>query len=227
GFLMFGTRARLLRANIELARAATEQERQQVLIVNTELRLLQAQIEPHFLFNTLSNIIGLIHKEPDLAEQTLLNLTTLLRSSLDRTRSAETTLAEEIEISRAYLEIHSIRMQGRLRYNIDYDPAIKNLPLAPLLVQPLVENAIKHGIDPLEQGGEISISASVEDNCAIICVADNGRGIDPHKPPSTHSTGLANVRDRLDALYHNNASLKLAENPPSGVRATLTLPLST
>jgi LytS/YehU family sensor histidine kinase len=207
-----------------LAQADADRARQEKLLTQTELKLLQAQIEPHFLFNTLSNIAGLIHSDPDAAEQTLLNLTTLLRSSLKRTRADATTLKEELEIARAYLDIQAIRMHGRLRYTIKSDPQLDLCPLPPLLVQPLVENAIKHGIDRSEEGGSIGIAVRATGNQIEIMVSDTGSGINPDAPVSGTGTGLKNVRERLRALYQGQATLTLTENQPHGMMATLCLP---
>jgi signal transduction histidine kinase len=225
GFAIFSTRGRLNAVEAELAHAEAERERQEKLLMQTELRLLQAQIEPHFLFNTLSNIAGLIHKQPDAAESTLLNLTTLLRATLKRTRQAETSLGEEIEIARAYLEIQAIRMQGRLQYEIHCDASSLALPLQPLLVQPLVENAIKHGIDPCETGGTITIDIKHQGDMLTITVTDTGCGVDsPHDTAGT-GTGLKNVRERLQGLYGDSAQLLLTDNEPRGMIATLHIPV--
>jgi sensor histidine kinase YesM len=225
GFAIFSTRGRLIAVEAELAQASAHRERQEKLLTQTELKLLQAQIEPHFLFNTLSNIAGLIHQDPAAAEQTLLNLTTLLRSSLKRTREDATTLAEELEIAQAYLEINAIRMQGRLSYHILCDPQLSNLPLPPLLVQPLIENAIKHGIDPKEEGGSIDVSARIEDNKVHIDITDTGAGIDANQATAGTGTGLKNVRERLRVLYGDRGDLTLTDNQPHGMIATLVLPL--
>ena len=232
GFILFSTRARLMETQARLAAAEIEQERQARLILQTELKLLQAQIEPHFLFNTLSNIAGLIHTKPDIAEETLLNLTTLLRSSLSRTRQTETTLKDELDIARAYLEIHKTRMQGRLEYDIDTPSVdIEDFPVPPLLVQPLVENAIKHGIDPKEAGGTVRVSVESDANELRINVSDDGDGIASTQSStgqsSTGGTGLANVRNRLSTLYGPKASLSLRERPSGGVDAELALPRNT
>ncbi len=227
GFVMFGTRSRLAEAQAALARAEAEQQRQSELLALTELKLLQAQIEPHFLFNTLSNIAGLIRKDPDGAEKTLHNLTRLLRASLNRTRAEATTLAEELSIAEAYLDIHGIRMQDRLHFSIDADEDTLACQVPPLLVQPLVENAIRHGIDPLEQGGEVGVRARREDATLCITVSDNGHGmaVTGTRDTSGTGTGLRNVRERLRALYGDQARLTLADAAPHGVVATLRLPV--
>ena len=224
GFLLFGTHSRLLQAQAELATANAEHAQREKLLTETELKLLQAQIEPHFLFNTLSNIASLIHEEPATAEKTLLNLTTLLRATLDRTRSETTTLAQELQIASAYLEIQATRMRGRLTYEVinHTDSATTKLP--PLIVQPLIENAVKHGIEPSETGGHIKVEVDTVGDHLEIQVHDNGLGFpgaDQNKPAST---GLPNVRERLSALFED-ASLKLTEPESGGVCATLRIPL--
>lgn len=228
GMVIFTTRAQLVNTEAELARVEGEKHAQDKLLLETELKLLQAQIEPHFLFNTLSNVVGLIHTDPDSAEKTLLNLTTLLRSSLQRTRESSITLAEEFEIVRAYLEIQAMRMGARLSFSIspadtDENFELLHWPLAPLLVQPLVENAIKHGIDPDENGGEINVEASVDEKKLIIKISDTGVGFGGGSQSGT-GTGLTNVRQRLTALYGPDASMTINENKPSGIEVILIIP---
>lgn len=126
GYLVFQSRSHLARVEAKLANAAVLQEQQQRTLKTSELKLLQAQIEPHFLFNTLSNIVGLVHTNPDGAEKALINLTTLLRSSLDQTRQSSTSLKEELALVDAYLAIQTIRMPNRLSYR--FDPPIRALP---------------------------------------------------------------------------------------------------
>ena len=133
------------------ARAAVL-ERQAVV---AQLRALQAQIEPHFLFNTLANVVSLVDTQPADAKRMLERLIELLRGSLSASRAQHTTLGHEADLCRAYLDILAIRMSGRLRYDIDVEPALRALPVAPLLLQPLVENAIKHGLEPKVEGGRV------------------------------------------------------------------------
>lgn len=232
GVAVFQTHGRLASAKAALAEADVVRQKQEKALLSAELKLLQAQIEPHFLFNTLSNVVGLIHVDPAAAEKTLLNLTTLLRSSLNRTREASVTLAEEMAIVRAYLEIQAIRMSGRLEFQFEpseheMEKTLLNWPLPPLLVQPLVENAIKHGIDPSETGGSVIIKTKIIDTGIQIEIIDTGIGIDPNRSDaggSGLSTGLSNVRGRLQALYGAQASLALEDNEPSGLKVTLKLP---
>ncbi len=152
----------------------------------------------------------------------LLNLTKLLRASLQQTRENITTLADELELVQAYLEIQAIRMDTRLVFQFHIDPSVRSLPIAPLLLQPLVENALKHGIDPLEQGGEIIINAVAREQSAFtVSVSDTGVGI---AATTSGGIGIKNVQQRLQARYGDNASLSFTENQPRGTVATLTLP---
>jgi sensor histidine kinase YesM len=230
GSAIFVVRNQLLAAQAQLAEAEMQQHAQEKLLLETELKLLQAQIEPHFLFNTLSNVVGLIHKNPQAAEETLLDLTTLLRSSLQRTRDSTVTLDQELAIVEAYLKIQSIRMQDRLHYEFipaeivqagsDLHQQMKSHALPPLLLQPLVENAVKHGIDPSEAGGSVTISVATKDKQLQIIVADTGVGM---SSSAQAGTGLDNVRQRLRALYGDRASLSVTENKPSGVVVELNI----
>ncbi|MEM7077003.1 MAG: histidine kinase [Pseudomonadota bacterium] len=221
GFLVIGTRARLLETEAALAQAEAERERQERLISDQSLKVLQAQIEPHFLFNTLTNIAALIRTDAVAAEAMLENLTTLLRSSLDRTRESETTLAQELTIVDAYLSIHATRMQDRLRYQIDHDKSLDDMALPPLTIQPLVENAVKYAIDPREEGGHIHISTQRTADGVEIAVADDGPGIDPASSPT--GTGIRNVRERIRMLL-TGATLKIEQIPSGGLRAVIHVP---
>ena len=225
--------ARLLLARAELSEAQTKRHIQDKQLLDTELKLLQAQIEPHFLFNTLSNIVGLIRTQPEAAEQTLLNLTTLLRASLKRTRAQSVTLGEELTIVKAYLDIQKTRMQDRLHFDFSpeqwvNDDLLSQWPLPPLLIQPLVENAIKHGIDPSETGGSVRVSAHCKNDELHIIVADTGVGIDTGKITQKNTladgTGLSNVRNRLHALYEGRGSMKISDNSPTGLVVEVRIP---
>ena len=224
GFVVVNTRQRLADAREELANLRAEQLARQREFLETELKLLQAQIEPHFLFNTLSNVVGLVRSNPDAAEKTLLNLSTLLRSSLQRTRADAVSLGEELEIVRAYLDIQSIRMLDRLRFTVDVeDPALLSWPLPPLLIQPIVENAVCHGIDPAESGGRIQVTVKREGQRLLIRIADTGVGIGSGSSIG-EGTGLTNVRNRLGRLYGDQAEIEFRENSPSGVVVDIRIP---
>jgi signal transduction histidine kinase len=214
--LMAEQRTRLKQA--ELARALDQQR-----LDEARLKMLQAQIEPHFLFNTLSNILNLIEEDPGTARTMLADLTRLLRRSLQRARLDSLSLAEEFADIRAYIEIQAQRMGPRLRCSFDVDPELESVRIAPYLVQPLVENAIRHGLEPQVGGGELRLGARRQGKALTIEVADTGRGLRADHPPGV---ALANIRARLAALYGEGAELTLHPNAPSGVIARLRLPLA-
>jgi sensor histidine kinase YesM len=184
----------------------------------TELRLLQAQIEPHFLFNTLSNVLSLLDTDVKKGQVMLLNLTQYLRLTLDKSRSEITTLDQELDTVRAYMNIHKVRMGDRLEFSIDMSDDLKKTPLPPMLIQPLVENAIKHGLEPKVSGGRINIFIGRENGMLRIVIADTGEGISEN---AGDGVGLSNIRQRLKSLYGEKANLILKQNDPCGVTAVL------
>ena len=169
-----------------------------------------AQIEPHFLFNTLANTIGLITTAPNQAIHMLENLTSLLRVSLKRTRGTKTTLGEELAILEAYLAIQKIRLGRRLRYTITDNPAFHQAELAPLLLQPLVENAVMHGIEPSPDGGLVKIDISRGKEGLNITISNTGASFEP-TANSTPGYGLKNVEERIAALYGDKAKLMITQ----------------
>ncbi len=185
------------------------------------LRLLQAQIEPHFLFNTLSNVLSLIDTDPVKGKRMLSDLIHYLRTSLSRTLPNTTTLGQEMEMVRTYLSIQQVRMGERLSFVIDLPVALSEYPLPPMLLQPLVENAIKHGLEPLVEGGEVFVGASEEDGKVRITIADTGAGLSSYEQAGI---GLANVRERIRLIYEEKGRLILEENTPHGVRAIIEVP---
>jgi sensor histidine kinase YesM len=202
----------------ELRRMAAERQ-----LVETQLRMLQAQIEPHFLFNTLAHIITLIGKEPKKAAAMLHHLTETFRVSLHRSRQGASTLGQEIDLLRDYLSIHRMRMGERLRFTFDVPKDLLGLPLPPLLLQPLVENAVMHGIESSVEGGSIAISAErMPEGGVRIVVGDTGKGLSVTSKKG--GVGLSNVRERLDALYGSKARLILSENSPCGLQAAIEVP---
>ena len=227
GYTIFGTRARLLTAQLEVERLERTQAEQARQLAQAELKILQAQIEPHFLFNTLSNVQSLLHDEPDKADRMLEQLTVLLRQSLSRTRRETTSLGEELALIRAYLDIQQIRMGDRLSFEIDVDPQLDAMTLPPLLLQPLVENAITHGIEAQPGPGHLTLSGRRTASGAQLQVTDTGPGLTAAAGPARpgHGTGLANIRERLGSRYGTGAQLTLSEAPAGGLVATLNLPL--
>ena len=186
------------------------------------LNLLQAQVEPHFLYNTLANAQVLVRTDPPSADQMLGHLIQYLRHSLPRTDRALSTLGEELERSRAYLEILKIRMGSRLNLQIDVPDALLSTPLPPMMLQTLVENAIKHGLEPRPGDGTVWIFARLNDARVAVTVADDGRGFNGEENGS--GIGLRNVRERLQLIYGPAGSLVIAANFPQGVAATITVP---
>lgn len=230
--LLFGLIASgftLARTRLDEARGEAETERrlraeQEALASQAELRLLQSRIEPHFLFNTLSVIVELIDSRPAAGRSMLLNLVTLLRGALANTRRESVTLDQELDLLRAYLEIMAERMGPRLRYRIEVDDAARLVRLPPLLVQPLVENAIRHGLEPIAEGGEVAICCTRQGDTLQVEVGDSGRGLAAAAPGS--GIGLANVRERLAARFGAAGRLELAERPGGGVVARVVLPVA-
>jgi signal transduction histidine kinase len=187
----------------------------------TQLHLLQAQIEPQFLFNTLANVEGLLDHDPQRARQMLEEFTDYLRASLAQLRRTDSTLGAELDMAQCYLQLLRLRMGERLRFSIEASVQARAAVMPPLLLQPLVENAVRHGLEPQAGGGEVRIHAEVRSGRLEIAVRDDGAGL-----PATHGkTGLAlnNIRARLQARYGGNAALTLAAQAP-GTRAMVTLP---
>ncbi len=204
---------------IEQERIKTVALQKEALEIN--LRMLQAQIEPHFLFNTLSNVVSLIDTDPARGKAMLLDLTRYLRTSLSRTLPEKTTLAQEAEMIGAYLNIQKIRMGERLNFTMDVPDDLRGKPFPPMLLQPLVENAVKHGLEPKIEGGGISIRATCDAHRLKVEVADTGLGI---SSLNANGIGMANVRDRLRLLFGDQGKFIVEENSPSGVRAVIEVP---
>jgi sensor histidine kinase YesM len=214
------------KSRLSVSREVIQQERIKRLssekeALEAKLRLLQAQIEPHFLFNTLSNVLSLVDRDPVKGKSMLTDLIRYLRTSLSRTLPDRTTLDQEMEIITAYLNIQKVRMGERLRFTIEVPDAALTHPFPPMLLQPLVENAIKHGLEPQMEGGEIIIRAAEKDDLVRIEVADTGAGFSSFQKTGV---GIANVRERIQLLYGEKGRLVLEENKPHGVRATIEVP---
>ena len=195
-----------------------DRERERIL---SQARILQAQIEPHFLFNTLAHVSALVRNDPPRAETLLEHLSTFLRSSLSRSREAHGTLGEELELVRDYLQIVGIRLGTRLRWSIDAEYPLLNHEFPIMLLQPIVENAIRHGIEPKRGGGSIRVSARRLDDGLLLQVSDTGVGLPDQLCPGI---GLDNIRRRLQAHYGSTARLSLHGNPGGGTIAELELP---
>lgn len=200
----------------EQQRLETEKRR-----IEAQLKVLQAQIEPHFLFNTLANVAALIENDAKLASRLLDALICYLRASLGHTRADQGTLGDEVTLLAAYLEILKIRMGERLNYTFDIHPKLLALAFPPMLLQPLVENALVHGLEPKIEGGNVLIQAEASDGLLRLVVRDTGTGL---TASPGDGMGLANVRARLQALFGSAARLTLSENTPCGVCAIIEIP---
>lgn len=189
--------------------------------IETNLKLLQAQIEPHFLFNTLSNILSLLETDPAKGKSMLTDMTHYLRTSLSKTREDISTVGQEMALIEDYLRIFKVRMGDRLDFRIDVPEGIRDHAFPPMLIQPLVENAIRHGVEPKIDGGEISIRAEDKNRFLMVEVADTGLGL---HAGSEQGIGLKNIRERLQSLYGDKAQLVLEENSPTGMKAIIEVP---
>jgi hypothetical protein len=194
------------------------------LTARAQVRALQAQINPHFLFNTLNVLASLIHSDPPKAEMVTEELADVFRYALESTRHEWVTLDDELHFLEAYLGIEKARFDERLRFSFDVDSSLGAVKIPPMILQPLVENAVKHGISPLQEGGEVAIRAHLESERVIITVEDTGAGRRPAPQGRTTGIGLLNVRERLDHIYGPAASIQLQELAPNGTRAVLVLP---
>lgn len=203
-------------------RRATQTENEKERTV-ARLNLLHAQVEPHFLYNTLASAQYLTRTDPLQADHMLGHLIHYLRHSLPQRDDALSLLGDELERTRAYLEIMRLRMGPRLSLQIDVPDALRAIAMPPMMLQTLVENAIKHGLEPKPGGGTVWILARRDDNTVSITVADDGRGFSDASGGT--GIGLKNVRERLRLIYGTDASLSVVSNAPEGVAATITLPL--
>jgi hypothetical protein len=209
----------------ELADAAHAEEitQQRLSRQGTEaaLQSLHAQIEPHFLFNTLANARRLLRSDPAAGRAMLRHFQRHLRTSLALTRARLIRVADAFELTEAYLQIQAVRMGARLRWHIEGDAAARDGLLPPMMLITLVENAIKHGLGPLPDGGTLDISAHVDGGRLELRVSDDGAGF---RQSSGGGTGLANVRNRLGLMYGEAAQLRLSMYTRRGLFATLSLP---
>ena len=216
-------RSHFLRLERE-ATMARESVRLQVVerqAVQADLRALQAQIEPHFLFNTLANVVGLIHPQPDKAKVMLEQFIVYLRATLSATREEHSTLGSEFEMMKNFLAILQIRMGERLQVRFDLPADLADMPIPPMLLQPLVENSIKHGLEPKIEGGEVTLSVKRVGGGIAITIADTGLGFQDSK---SNGIGLKNVSERVKQLYGDAGSLSIEDNQPCGTRITILIP---
>lgn len=190
--------------------------------LDARLRLLQAQVEPHFLFNTLANVRALVEAGSPQAPQVLDSLIAYLRAAVPRLQHAAASFQEELNLVRAYLELMHMRMPDRLQYEIRADPSALVVACPPMTLMTLVENAIRHGIDPSEEGGCIDVELRMEHGRCVATVRDSGLGF--HENDHGCGTGLASLQERLQLAFGGEASLRVSSSVPHGVVARVELP---
>lgn len=206
-------------SRLELAAIALEAR-----LVEARLQTLKNQIQPHFLFNTLNAISTLVRHDPDAAERMITHLADLLRNTLLHRQHQEVTLGEELELLEPYLEIERTRFGERLTLEVHADPGALASRVPHLLLQPLIENSIRHGIAPQRGPGWISVTASLSEGALLLRVKDNGVGIDPAAMEAGGGIGLANIRARLTQLHGDAASLKVMPRRAGGTMVELRIP---
>jgi signal transduction histidine kinase len=204
-----------------------EAQEREFRLQRSRMQLLKMQLQPHFLFNTLNTIAQLIYEDRGAAERTIISLSDLLRLSLSRMEEQEATLADELEFVNKYLDVMRARFDGRLDFHVEIEPRALRAYVPVMILQPLVENSIRHGLKPREAGGHIEISASREGETLHLSVADNGCGIEGGTETggaAAGHVGLANTRARLECLYGPRHSFELASVPGRGVRVRMSIP---
>ncbi len=215
-------------ARAAVASETAEAETLKRQVVEARMAAMQAQIEPHFLFNTLGSIDHLIETDPQRASKMQKDLISLLRASMPTMREGAATglrdLGSELSVVRPYLDILKVRMDERLDARIDIPDGLKSAAFPPMMLQSLVENAIKHGLEPKPEGGTLNVKAEVIDGALVVSVVDTGLGFGAAADTKGTGVGLANIRERLELLYGRDARLTISANRPSGTVATVTVP---
>ncbi len=191
-------------------------------LVEAQLQALKSQIHPHFLFNTLNAISSLMHKDVEAADEAISRLADLLRATLEANGAQEVTLRQELDLLKQYIEIEKLRLGERLIVAMDVQPDAHEAMVPNLLLQPIVENAIRYGVATQSRTGTVTVSARCADKRLEICVSDDGPGLPEH---FEEGIGLGNSKARLRQLYGMNQSFLMTEGPSGGVRVTLQIPL--
>jgi two-component sensor histidine kinase len=201
----------------DLERSELEREATQA-----RMRLLQAQVQPHFLFNTLANVQALVDAGSPRASTVLKSLIAYLRAAVPRLQESTTTIGQELELVRAYLEVMHMRMPDRLQFELRVDEGTTALSCPPMTLLTLVENAVRHGIDPGEDGGRIDVEVTARAGRCSVRVSDTGVGLKPGNRGL--GSGLASLRERLALAFGDDAELKIEPAEPQGVRASVEFP---
>jgi len=222
---IFVPRERAARAQAAAARDDARANAAEREVTVARLQLLEAQVEPHFLFNTLAHVVSLVDGEPAQAKRMLHRLIDLLRATAASGERA-TTLARQLDLLRAYLDLIAMRMGDRLAWSVQAPPDVLALAVPPMLLQPVVENAIKHGLEPKVEGGRVDVVARRDGDRLVLTVTDTGVGVAGVRASASTGIGLANLKARLAALYGPGASVTLADHVPAGTRVTIALPVA-
>ena len=227
---LFGTKALMggkkrAEAQAQAANAAAERATLQREITEAKMQVMQAQVEPHFLFNTLASVEYLIETDPPRASAMQRSLIQYLRAVLPQMRdpARTTTLGREADMVRAYLDLLKMRMEERLTVDFQIPAGLRSAVFPPMMLQSLVENAIKHGLERKAEGGTLQVLAEIADNRLRVTVADDGLGFGA-MPSDGTGLGLQSIRERLTLLYQNQGYLEIVPNQPTGVRSTIEVP---
>jgi signal transduction histidine kinase len=213
------TKLRIQARTVEL-----REERARRDALKAQLESLQARTDPHFLYNSLNMVAGLIDEDPALAEKALEKLSDLFRYALEGSQKEQVTLGEELAAVRGYLEVQALRLGERLRYEIENDADVEALPVPPLLLQPLVENAVLHGVSPRVEGGKVQVGAFQHNGVLELSVKDDGPG-PGNSPRSGTRTSLRDLQERLELLYEGRAQLDYEKLEDGGFRVRVEIPL--
>jgi len=196
----------------------------QAELTQARLDALRRQLDPHFLFNTLNAISSLVERDPRGVRKMIARLSELLRHSISSASEQEVTLDEELHVVERYLEIMKIRFQGRVQVEVEVDPSVRRALVPTFAIQPLVENAFKHGIERIEGAGRVTLTAARDADSLVVRVADNGPGLATTPAAEGTGVGLSNTRSRLRELHGERATLSLSAGVPGGAVAELRLP---
>ena len=226
GSLFFMLKFREAWAREQMLKAEADRSRLSRQAVEAELKTMQAQVEPHFLFNTLASVQYLIETDPPQAAKLLTHLLSYLRAALPQLRTASATLGQELALVDAYLSVLRMRMGNRLAYEIAAPDELRAHPFPPALLITIVENAVTHGIEPQAEGGSVRIDALRTGDRLAVIVSDTGRGLAGGPLRPGNGVGLANLRERLAALFGPRGRFTLEEIAPHGVRATIEVPFA-
>jgi signal transduction histidine kinase len=218
--LQIAAQHQLLKREDSERRSLVERHELREITARAQMRALQAQINPHFLFNTLNTLAALIDSNPEKAEHVTEDLADVFRYALDSTLKERVKLDDEVKFLESYLAIEKARFDTRLSYSFDVDPAARDISIPPMILQPLVENAVRHGIGQKIEGGEVRVRARVTAGRLTLCVEDTGVGFGGERPGGV---GLSNTRERLQHAYGGTAEFRIEPLEPEGTAMVITL----